>query len=85
VTFTTEQRTRIRERVLSGGNVPRVNNVEFSINVGTAVPRSLHLVTVPPLLVEYHPAWRGFLYFVYQDEIIVVDPRSHEIVAVLDV
>jgi hypothetical protein len=37
------------------------------------------------VIVDIHPAWRGFLYFVYEDQIIVVDPRSHEIVAVLDV
>jgi hypothetical protein len=85
VTFSTEQRTKIRETILVGDRAPRVNSVNFSINIGTAVPRSVHLVTVPSLLVEYHPAWRGFLYFVYEDQIIVVDPRSHEIVAVLDV
>jgi hypothetical protein len=85
VTLTTEQRTRIRETVLVGRNAPRVRNINFSIDVGIAVPRSVHLVTVPSLIVEYYPEWRGFLYFVYEDEIIVVDPRSHRIVAVLDV
>jgi len=85
VNFTTEQRTHIRETVLVGGNVPRVNNINFAVNVGVAVPKSVHVATVPSVIVEYHPAWRGFLYFVYNDEIIIVDPRSHQIVAVLDV
>jgi len=71
--------------VLVGRNAPRVNKVNFAIRVGTAVPRSVHLVTVPSEIVEIHPDWRGFLYFVYEDEIIIVDQRSHKIVAVLDV
>jgi hypothetical protein len=29
------------------------------------------------------PAWRGFLYFVVEDEIIVVEPGSLKIVAVI--
>jgi hypothetical protein len=41
-------------------------------------------VAVPEILVEYHPAWRGYFYFVVNDQIIVVD-RAHRIVAVIDV
>jgi hypothetical protein len=85
VTFTTEQRTKIRETVLVGGNAPRVSNINFSINVGTAVPRTIRVVAVPEVIVEIHPAWRGFLYFVYEDEIVIVDPNTYRIVAVLDV
>jgi hypothetical protein len=82
-TLSTEQRTRIRESVLRGGNVNRVSNVNFNIRVGTVVPRSVHLVAVPPTIVEVHPAWRGFLYFVVNDEIIIVEPGTLRIVAVI--
>jgi hypothetical protein len=85
VSFTTEQRTKIRETVLRGGNAPRVTNVNFSVKVGTAVPSSVHVVTVPDVIVEVHPEWRGFLYFVYNDEIVIVDKNNHHIVAVIEV
>lgn len=85
MTLTTEQRTHIRETVLKGSNVPRVTKVNFSINVGTVVPRSVKLVAVPDVIVEIHPEWRGFLYFVFEDEIIVVEKGSLKIVAVIDV
>jgi hypothetical protein len=85
VSFTTEQRTKIRETVLRGGSVPRVSKVDFDVRIGTAVPRSVHIVAVPETIVEIHPAWRGFMYFVYNDEIIVVEPGSLKIVAVIDV
>jgi hypothetical protein len=84
VTLTTEQRTTIRTTVLQSSNAPRVNNVNFSLNVGTVVPRTgVTLVAVPTTLVEIHPAWRGFLYFIVGERIIIVDPSSHQIVAVL--
>jgi Protein of unknown function (DUF1236) len=81
-TLTTEERTKVREKVLTGGNVPRASNVNFSISVGTAVPRTVRIVAVPPILVEFHPQWRGYRYFVVGDDMIVVD-RNNRIVAVI--
>jgi hypothetical protein len=40
---------------------------------------------VPETLVQIDPEWDGFLYFVYEDEIVVVYPSDMEIVAVLPV
>jgi hypothetical protein len=84
VTLTTEQKTKVRS-VVMGANAPRVNSVNFSINVGTVVPRSVRVVRVPQTLVEIHPAWRDYMYFVTADEIIIVEPGTLRIVAVLDV
>src|SRR5262245_4160159 len=84
VNLTTEQRTKIRQTVLAGGNAPRVNNVNFALSVGTVVPTSVHVVEVAPVLVEIHPEWRGYFYFVVGDEIIIVD-RGHRIIAVVAV
>ncbi|MGZ3281467.1 MAG: DUF1236 domain-containing protein, partial [Xanthobacteraceae bacterium] len=72
-TLTTEQRTTIRKTVLSGGNVPRATNVNFNVSVGTTVPTSVRVVAVPSTLIEIYPEWRGHMYFVVNDEIIIVD------------
>jgi hypothetical protein len=73
--------------VIQASKAPKVerSKIKFSLNVGTAVPRSFRLVAVPPTLVEIHPRWRGYLYFVVADEIIIVNPRTHEIVAIVAV
>jgi hypothetical protein len=84
VSLTTEQKTTIRTKVLTS-SAPRVNNVTFDIRVGTVVPRTVHFATLPPILVQIEPEWRGYRYFVYHDEIIVVNPRTLAIVAVLEV
>ena len=80
-TLTTEQRTVVREKVLTS-SAPRVTNVNFSINVGTVVPSSVRVVAVPQTIIDIRPEWRGYRYFVVNDEIIIVEPNSLKIVAV---
>jgi hypothetical protein len=84
VSLTTEQKTVIRSKVLTG-SAPRVTNVHFDIKIGTVVPRTVRVAPVPVTLIEIEPKWRGYMYFVYADEIIIVEPRTLEIVAVLAV
>jgi hypothetical protein len=85
VSFTSEQRTKIRETVFKEKNAPRVSNVTFSLNVGTVVPRTVHIVEVPEVIVTVHPEWRGYRYFIVNDEIVVVEPDTLRIVAVIAV
>jgi peptidoglycan hydrolase-like protein with peptidoglycan-binding domain len=82
VSVTPQQRTRIRETVFASSNVPRVDNVNFAIRMGTTVPGSVHLVAVPDTLIEIYPEWRDHEYFVVRDEVVIVD-HSHQIVAVV--
>lgn len=81
--ITTEQRTRIRQTVMSTSNAPRVSKVDFSVSVGTAVPRTVHLVPVPTTIVEIQPAWRGYMYFIVGEQIVIVEPDTHKIIAVI--
>ena len=71
--------------MLTGGNAPRLTNVNFNVRVGTVVPRTVRVVAVPDTIVEIRPQWRGYMYFVYEDEIIIIEPGSYRIVAVLTV
>jgi Protein of unknown function (DUF1236) len=85
VQLSTEQRTKIRSVVLQGG-APRVTNVNFNVTIGTVVPQGgVEIVPVPETLVEIAPEWSGFLYFVYGEEIVIIDPDSRTIVAVIAV
>ncbi len=84
VNLSDEQRTRIRETVIGARGAPRVGHVDFNVAVGTVIPRGrIHVVPVPQTLVEIEPQWRGFLYFIYEDEVVIVNPRNMRIVAVL--
>ena len=84
--LSSEQRTRIREVILRGRNAPRVAHPDFDIRVGYRIPRErLHfaLLPLPSTIVDIEPTWEGYLYFLVGDEIVVVDPDTYEIVAVL--
>jgi hypothetical protein len=83
VNLTSEQKTKIRTTVLRSGPKVSKTNINFNISVGTVIPRSVKLVAVPATLVEIRPAWRGYMYFIVDEEIIIVEPRTHKIVAVL--
>jgi hypothetical protein len=81
--LTTEQRTQIRQQVIASG--PRVNSVNFALSVGTVVPRDVRVVEVPTVILDIHPEWRGYRYFVVNDQVVIVEPDTLRIVAVLDV
>ena len=86
-TLTTEQKTKIRTTVIQSSNAPKVSrsSINFNINVGTVVPRSVKFVTVSPTIVEYYPAYRGYSYFIVDEEIIIVEPSTLKIIAVINV
>ncbi len=79
-----QQRSEIRSTVINAHGAPRVSHVDFDVTVGTVVPRSgIRKVPVPETLVRIEPEWRGFLYFVYEDEVVIVNPNDMRIVAVV--
>jgi hypothetical protein len=56
----------------------------FSIHIGTAVPRSFDLRPVPRSIYRDYPWFRGYLFFVTRGgDIVIVSPRSHRIVGII--
>jgi len=82
--LSTEQRTQITT-VIRSQHVAPATNVNFSIAVGTRVPRTVSFHPLPREVVTIYPQWRGYEYFLVNNQIIVVNPRTLEIVDVIDV
>jgi DNA mismatch repair ATPase MutL len=82
VNINDQQRTRVAESI-TRLNVQPLTNVNFSLTVGTAVPRDIRLQTLPPDVVEVVPQYRGYSFFVVRDEIVIVEPSTYQIVTVL--
>jgi hypothetical protein len=82
--LSTEQRTTI-SAVIKQQNIRPATNVNFSISVGTHVPRTVSFHPLPVEIVTIYPDWRGYEMFLVGNQIVVVNPRTLEIVAVLDV
>ena len=81
--LSTEQRTQITT-VIRDQHVQPLNNVNFSISVGTRVPRDVRFHPLPREVVTVYPEWRGYEFVLVNNQIVVVDPRTYEIVAILD-
>lgn len=79
-----QQRTTVRERFTrSGVERNRVANVNFDIRVGANVPRSVTLHTLPADVVAVVPQYRGYRYVYANDDIIIVNPGTYAVVAVI--
>jgi hypothetical protein len=76
------QRTRVSESI-TRLNAPAVNNVNFSLSVGTVVPRDVRFQPLPADVVEIMPQYRGYNFVVVRDDIVIVEPSSYRIVDVL--
>jgi hypothetical protein len=59
-------------------------NVNFSISVGARVPRNVGFHPLPAEIITIYPEWRGYEFFLVGNQIIVVNPRTLEIVDVID-
>lgn len=79
--LSTEQRTKITTIIRQHKVEPARLNVRVS--VGTRVPDSVHFYPLPAEVFVVYPEWRGYDYILVADQILVIDPRTHQIVAIL--
>lgn len=82
VQLNTQQQTRISS-VISSQRIAPVTSVNFTISVGTVVPRTVSVHTLPAEIVTIVPQYRGYSYFVTREQIVIVEPSTYRIVTVL--
>ena len=83
VQLSQDQRTRI-QAVIGKEHAPRFSGSEhFDVTVGARVPRDVHVAALPEDIVTIVPEYRGFDYILVGDNILIVDPVTLEIVAVI--
>jgi hypothetical protein len=80
--LTTEQRTKITSVIRQHKVEPVHLNV--SVSVGTRIPTDVHLYPLPVEVVAVYPDWRGYDYILVGDQIVIINPRTHEIVAIVE-
>ena len=80
--LTTEQRTKITSVIKSQKVEPARLNV--SVSVGTRIPADVRLHALPQEVIVIYPEWRGYDYILVGDQIVIINPRTHEIVAIVE-
>jgi hypothetical protein len=80
------QNQRSRIGAIIGKSSARVTtNVQFNVAVGVRVPHDVHVEVLPEDVVEIVPEYEGYDYVIVGDNILIIDPDSLEIVAVIPV
>jgi hypothetical protein len=81
-TINDQQRTQIVER-LRRDRAASNQNINIQVNIGQRLPPRVRARPLPPDIVRIAPHYRGYQYTVVEDEIVIVHPRTHEVVDVI--
>ncbi len=79
------QKTELHETILHDTAIRRYHrgDINFPVRVGTRIPASIEFFTPPARFVEIDPEFRRYKIVVLDDEILVVDPETREIVDII--
>ncbi|AIC28535.1 hypothetical protein IE4771_CH03455 [Rhizobium etli bv. mimosae str. IE4771] len=84
VNISVEQQTEIRT-VVKEVNVAPVKEVDFTVSVGTTIPKKVRLERLPPRIVKIVPQYEGYQFFILADgRIVIVDPDALTIVYIIE-
>jgi hypothetical protein len=61
-----------------------VRHVGWPIVIGGYVPRDYTIYDIPDDFYGYVPGYEGYKYIIVGDKLIVIDPDTWEIVAIID-
>jgi hypothetical protein len=82
--ITDVQKEKIRDSV-KNAKVDHVAKLAIPLTVGAEVPRNLHFYPFPKEVAEIAPEYGSYFYVVAAEKIVVIDPLSYRIVAILPV
>jgi hypothetical protein len=79
------QKTELHSVIVNDRGIRRYRRgeVNFAVNIGTRIPASVVFYDPPARFVEIDPEFRRFKIVVLDDEILVIDPVTREIVDVI--
>lgn len=79
--LTSEKQVRISETVSRARLAQPERNLNISIRVGETIPSRVRLYRLPPEIVSIEPQYRDYEYFATDDDVVIVEPRTHRIVS----
>lgn len=80
--ISSRQRSRVHDVLVRRQVAPA--NIDFPVRIGARIPNYLTTYDLPDEIYDYAPGYDGYRYFVTNDEVVIVDPETMEVVAVLD-
>ncbi|MGO4571772.1 DUF1236 domain-containing protein [Microvirga sp. 2TAF3] len=80
ITIAPEKRTIIHQQLSTAKPV----TVKEKVTVGWTVPETVTLQPVPDTIVTEVPTVKGYQYFRYNDEVVLVDPKTRKVVTIVE-
>lgn len=84
VALNTTQQRQLSVAIQSARVTP-VTSINFALRTGTVVPADVRLVPVTTEIVTILPQFRGYSFFTTREQIVIVEPTSKQIVALVPV
>jgi len=81
ISLASDDRVFIRRHVDLGA---RIRLGIGGISIGMDLPDTVELRPLPDIVVQRYPDLRGHRYFVYEEDVVIVEPQSREVVLVIE-
>ena len=78
-----DKRERLQGAFRDKGDAKRRTDVDIDISIGRRLPRDWHFVPVPITVIEIVPEYRDYVFVYVEDEYVICDPYTYEVVAVI--
>jgi hypothetical protein len=81
ITLASDDRVFIRRHVDLGA---RIRLGIGGISIGMELPDTVELRPLPDVVIQRYPDLRSHRYFIYEDDVVIVEPQSREVVFVIE-
>src|SRR6185295_2316280 len=78
-----DKRDRVQSTFRDKGDVKHRTKVDIDISVGRRLPRDWGFAPVPIAVIEVVPEYRDYVFVWVEDEYVICDPVTYEVVAVI--
>ena len=78
-----DKRDRVQTALRDKGDVKHRTDVNIDISVGRRLPRDWDFAPVPIVVVEIVPEYRDYVFVWVEDEYLICDPVTYEVVAII--
>ncbi|MBR0958765.1 DUF1236 domain-containing protein [Bradyrhizobium japonicum] len=77
----TERQVRMSETLSRARLAQPERNLNISVRVGETIPSRVRLYRLPSEIISIEPQYRDYEYFATDDDVVIVEPRTHRIVS----
>jgi hypothetical protein len=78
-----DKKGRIKDAFHNVRDVKRRTDVRGGISIGRRLPRDWHFYPVPVAVIEIVPQYRDYVFVYAEDDYVICDPVTYEVVAVI--